>query len=142
MRKLTLFVLLVFCLPVYAQLDGYDSIKRRLDNMEIDMLIERMERDRQKRVERNELPPINVPLPTTCDLYYINNKFSYLGERYDFIRAQSWVKVTFGKEPLIIYFQENFVDSDASNKNIRKVVLNSSSEIRKLCPGLSKNIFN
>jgi hypothetical protein len=110
--------------------------------MEIDMLIERMERDRQKRVERNELPPINVPLPTACDLYYINNKFSYLGENYDFIRAKGWQGIDFGKESLIVYFEQNFFDNNVKSKKISQIIRSSSTEIRKLCPGLSKNIFN
>jgi hypothetical protein len=154
MKVSILFFFLALCFPVQGQtyLDKLNSIEQKLDDIEFDRNIERMrrmgeqmerdfERSRQQRLQRNELPPINVPLPTTCDLYYVNNRFWYLGDHYDFIRTKSWVKVTFGKEPLIIYFQENFVDSDASNKNIRETVLSSSSEIRKLCPRLSKNIF-
>ncbi|WP_215332785.1 hypothetical protein [Polynucleobacter corsicus] len=107
--------------------------------MEIDMLIERMERDRQRR---NELPPINLPLPTTCDLYYINNKFWYLGDYYNYIKSKNWQGVGFGKDPLMIYFEQKFFDDNVKSKNISQIIRSSSAEIRKSCPGLSKKIFD
>lgn len=155
MRVLIPILFLAFCSPVQSQtyLDKLDSIEQKLDDIEFDRNIERMrrqydqidrdmERSRQQRLQRNELPPINTPLPTTCDLYYINNRFWYLADHYNFIRAKSWQGISFTKEPLMVYFEQNFFDNNVKSKNISQIIRSSSTEIRKLCPGLSKNIFN
>jgi hypothetical protein len=154
--KVSIFLLfLTLCFPVQSQtyLDKLNSIEQKLDDIEFDKNIERMrrqydqidrdmERSRQQRLQRNELPPINVPLQTTCDLYYVNNRFWYLGDHYDFIRTKSWQGINFGKEPLIIYFQQKFFDDNVKSKNISQIIRSNSAEIKKSCPGLSKNIFD
>jgi hypothetical protein len=155
MRISVLLLLLALCTPAQSQtyLDKLNSIEQKLDDIEFDRNIERMrrqydqidrdmERSRQQRLQRNELPPINAPLPTTCDLYYVNNRFWYLGDHYDFIRTKSWQGINFGKEPLIIYFQQKFFDDNVKSKNISQIIRSNSAEIRKSCPGLSKNIFD
>jgi len=91
-----------------------------------------MERDRQRRLERNELPPINIPLPSTCDFYYIDNKFWFLGHRYDYIMAKSWQGVRIGKQPVIIYFENNFYFEN-TNENINQIIINNMSIVEN-CP--------
>ena len=142
MKILTLILLLAVSLPVNSQIDGLDSLFRQLKWEQIDREMEYFEKERDRRRQRNELPSIFIALPSTCDLYYTNNRFSYLGEHYFFIRAQSWVAVTFDKEPLIIYFEPKFFDDNVKSKNIGQIIRGSSVEIRKLCPGLSKTIFD
>ena len=139
MKIVTLILLLTTSFSVNSQIDGLDSLLRQLKWEQIDREMEYFEKEKDRRRQRNELPPINIALPSTCDLYYINNRFSYLGGYYDFIRAQSWQGISFSNEPLILYFEQKFFDK---SKNIKEIIRNSSTEIKKLCPGLSKNIFN
>jgi len=142
MKILTLILLLATSFSVNSQIDGLDSLLRQLKWEQIDREMEYFEKERDRRRQRNELPPINTPILSTCDLYYINNRFSYLGERYDLIRAKDWQGINFGKEPLIIYFEQKFFDDNVKSKNISQIIRSSSVEIRKSCPGLSKKIFD